>query len=349
MLRVTSSYCMSGALLALLLSASSPTCAAGTGAAAALEIRVEQRIAQYHKAFPQIAFVQLRDLEDLAPLLPLANSLGADASNVDYEHPADLRQTLLDVQTQRLTQMLIHGLPSATLFRVNDAPLTARPLVCLLTMDERNFVHHPRAATAFMTDFLDEQLTRVPESSVLDNTAFVHYTLDHELFHCVDGFRNGALYPRTLSDIQSCYHHHRAELRAEIFAALAHLARYPTQRGFLSSLARIRALGLLSWDPTHYTVPALRQLAALPAHGVPNEDIVGLVDLAEQKALHLSPELGEHQRFMVAAYHLARRNGLAASEFPPETAALASFEPDISVLQALSAELQTALAAMQGP
>ena len=86
-------------------------------------------------------------------------------------------------------------------------------------------------------------------------------SMSHEVFHCIDAYANGFLYPRTFDPIKVSLDRVRVELRADIFASLAHLSRQPNGMKFLKSLATARTVNMLSGNIEHYTSDVIYMLA----------------------------------------------------------------------------------------
>ena len=64
-------------------------------------------IKKYSAAYPEIHFINLVGIAGYNELKTLPLQLGNNASNVDYEHPPEVRQLLLDAQMERIAQMII--------------------------------------------------------------------------------------------------------------------------------------------------------------------------------------------------------------------------------------------------
>lgn len=223
---------------------------------------VASRLADYTNVFPEVAFYHLRGPADLAKLNQLTKQLGNGASNVDYEHPPKLRKLLLEAQMGRIELMLNYSMPSSTLFKTGENSLFHKPYLCVITLDENIFLTDQLAATRFITG-QDKITTRnFPTNTVLDNQTFINFTIDHEVFHCLDAYLNGPTRPKTKSQLTASYHDYRAEIRADSYAALMHrMSSRPDS--FLFNLANYRSLNIIYWDITHYTSPAIRQILHL--------------------------------------------------------------------------------------
>ena len=258
---------------------------------------INEQLSIYSEAYPEIDFVLLYKMEDFDQLTPLTGSLGEDLSNVDYEHPEDLRITLVEAQEYRIALQLENGNGSATLFKTPNSLITNKPYTCLITMGLP--LHEgDLAATRFIYDISDEALKSLPESYHLDNQDFLAYSVDHEIFHCIDSYTNGFMYPKTRDPVKSLLDRSHAERRAEIFAAMAHLSRQPNGKKFLLNLANARTLSLLNADVEHYTSDALIMMVE---SSKPNNTL-GIIELA-RKSMRIADDnelsFTEHKDFIV--------------------------------------------------
>ncbi|MDX2476158.1 MAG: hypothetical protein QNL05_02210 [Gammaproteobacteria bacterium] len=145
----------------------------------------------------------------------------------------------------------------------------------------------------------DEALKSLPESYHLDNQDFMAYSVDHEIFHCIDSYTNGFMYPKTRDPVKSLLDRSHAELRADIFAAMAHLSRQPNGKKFLLNLAIARTLNLLNSDLEHYTSDVLIMMVE---SSKPNNTL-GIKELA-RKSMRIADDnelsFSEHKEFIVA-------------------------------------------------
>ena len=258
---------------------------------------IGEQLSIYREAYPKIEFVLLNNTEDFDQLTPLTGSLGKDLSNVDYEHPDGLRVTLVEAQEYRIALQLEHGNGTATLFKTPNSQISNKPYTCLITLGLP--LHEgDLAATRFIYDISDEALKSLPESYHLDNQDFLAYSVDHEIFHCIDSYTNGFMYPKTRDPVKSLLDRSHAELRADIFAAMAHLSRQPNGKKFLLNLAIARTLNLLNSDLEHYTSDVLIMMVE---SSKPNNTL-GINELA-RKSMRIAddnePSFTEHKEFIV--------------------------------------------------
>ena len=260
---------------------------------------IDKQITLYRAAYPEIEFKLLYKMADFDLLMPLTHSLGEDLSNVDYEHPGDLRITLVEAQEYRIAFQLANGNATATLFKTPNARITDKPYSCLITLSIPLLNEAASAATQFMYGIEDDTFNSIPESYYIDNQDFLAYSIDHEVFHCIDAYVNGSLYPRTLDPLKACLDRTRAEQRTEIFAAMAHLSRQPNGIRFLKNLATARTVSLLSGDVEHYTSEVLYKLAASSKLYI-KDDIKALAEESMLYAENMAPSYKDHKEFLVA-------------------------------------------------
>ena len=262
---------------------------------------IDEQLSIYGEAYPEIDFVLLYKMEDFNQLKPLTSSLGEDVRNVDYEHPDDLRLTLVEAQEYRIALQLMNNNSSATLFKTPNSRLTEKPYTCLITLNTLLLDESALAASRFMYDIDDEALTSIAESNLINNHDFLVYSIDHEVFHCIDAYTNGFMYPKTRDPVKSLLERCRAEQRAEIFAAMAHLSRQPTGKKFLLNLANARTLSLLNADVEHYTSDALIMMVE---SSKPNNTL-GIQELV-RKSMRIAedhePSFTEHKEFIVTLW-----------------------------------------------
>jgi len=260
---------------------------------------IDKQITLYRAAYPEIEFKLLYKMADFDLLMPLTHSLGEGLSNVDYEHQGDLRITLVEAQEYRIAFQLANGNATATLFKTPNARITDKPYSCLITLSIPLLDEAASAATQFMYGIEDDTFNSIPESYYIDNQDFLAYSIDHEVFHCIDAYVNGSLYPRTLDPLKACLDRTRAEQRTEIFAAMAHLSRQPNGIRFLKNLATARTVSLLSGDVEHYTSEVLYKLAASSKLYI-KDDIKALAEESMLYAENKAPSYKDHKEFLVA-------------------------------------------------
>lgn len=305
---------------------------------------IQNRLHDYQQAYTDIEFVLIDSAEDYGQLLPLTESLGEDVSNLDYQHPDTMRQELVEVQQYRIGVLLDSGSGSSTLFKTPNAKITSKPYSCLITLNQSLLDNNPLAATSLMYGLDEQDLAAMPVELHIDNDRFLLYMLDHEVFHCVDGYMNGYLYPQTSDPLKADRDRSVAELRTEIFAAMAHLTRNPGDKRLLNNLSRARTLGLLDWDVEHYTSAALQQLMRQAKAYEP--DIKSLARQAMDFAEGVTPSFEDHVSFLVAAWAVVQEHGLVMEDIPADYATLPQYQPDPARVRVISDDLDKVITAI---
>ena len=306
--------------------------------------QLKARLDDYRSAYPEIEFILLNTVNEFDAILPLSRSLGKSVVNLDYEHPEALREQLIELQEYRIDLMLDEGSASASLFGTPDAEITAKPYSCLITLSKSLLGRDQLAATRMMYNLDDEQLSVIPEELHLDNRDFLLYAIDHEVFHCVDVYLNGFLYPQTYDPLKACNDRAQAELKAEVFSVMAHLSRTGMKKGMLKNLVYARTFSLLDWDVEHYTVDIINDISQLEIEG--SRGIKVLVNDALKYARDVRPTFPEYIEFLTAAWVVTQKYGLEKNDIPAECHVLEDHEPDPEKIIELSADINDVLQAM---
>ena len=310
---------------------------------------VDSRLREYARAFPEIQFVHLAGELDIDRALMLQQHLGPGARDLTYEHGPDEVDLLIEAQIQRIALMLANELPSATLFSVEQSTEFEAPYVCVISLDSTLFRRDSWAATQLLLGDLDIAAEELVADAKIDNERFFAFTLDHEVFHCLDAYLNGPTIRRTTTELDGCYEFFRSEQRAELFAALVSRARGDAPGDFLNSLAEYRTLALLDWDYMHYTVPALRS-AQEPAHS--DFAALGLADLARYSSTFADAAVVARETFpgfLASAHHVAVSRGGVAASTAPEAGELRHVDKDHKQVAALNSALNSAQRSIAGP
>ena len=306
---------------------------------------IGERLTVYKVAYPEIEFVLLTSTEDLDQLIPLTGSLGKDLSNVDYEHPESARITLVEAQEYRIGLQLKNGNGTATLFKTPNARITKKPYTCLITLNIPLLDESALAASRFMYDMDDAALSSLSESYLIDNKDFLVYSFDHEMFHCVDAYSNGFLFAMTQDPVKSSLDRSRAELRAEIFAAIAHLSRQPNGKRFLLNQAIARTLSLLSGDVEHYTSDVLIMLVESSEQN-DTHDIKALVKKSMRLADDHAVSYAEYKQFLVDLRTVLEELDIDTDTFFTEYPSVADEAPSDKNVESLRNSLNMAKVAI---
>jgi len=272
---------------------------------------VTQQLAHYTKNFPELTFVWLRGEEDLPRVQELSLALGEGADDEVYEHSAAARETLLEAEFGRIAQLIQMNSPSSTLFRTGKHSEYKTPHVCVITLDDRQFLSDRLAASRF---FLGTE--QVPKDLIVSPVTTLRFTLDHEVFHCLDAYMNGPMYPKTRSRAHAQYSQLQAEMRADFFASVM-LRKNHNDTKFVRTLAKVRTLGLLYWDLAHFTRPALSVALQEPLDDLKHDDMRSMAQMARRVVHQLQPSYAHFEHWRASIYWAAVSSGSLAAENDP--------------------------------
>lgn len=327
-------------LIATLLTLSSITAQASEG--------VKLQLANYEDYYPEVNFIHLDGLSGFKYLNSLPMRLGIGASNVDYEHRPNARELLIETQMGRIEMMLEERMPSATLFLTGENSAFTQPYVCVITLDDTVLLSDPLAATRFITGTKASE--NLPYQTSLDNGSFLLFTVDHEVFHCLDAYLNGPTRPMTRSQITASHSEFRAEQRADFYAALMHKSRPGSPDNFLRDVASFRTLSFNNWDITHYTAPILRRAISIDHSRIVHLDIEGLLSLSMHEADQFIMTRELYLRFLVSAVHAANILNIAevsSSQVVSEIMQL-KYKPDERLVSQIREDVILAQRAVSG-
>jgi hypothetical protein len=270
----------------------------------------------YAMSYPDIHFVLLSGQAAGEYVNDFNQLLGDEASNLDYEHPEQVRDLLMQVQIDRIRLMLDEDMPSSTLFKAGKNSALTRPFICVLTLNENVFVGDPLATTRFITG--TDKDSDIHYLKVLDNKSFLHFTFHHEVFHCLDAYHNGPTRPMTKSKITSSYSDFRAEQRADLYASVMHRFDSLSETSFLKDLAGFRALSIFNWDISHYTTAAINHAMTISNADFVDLKTVELVEFAMNQADQVVITRASYNEFLAAAAHMAMSLGIVKAHLAPE-------------------------------
>jgi len=272
---------------------------------------VTRQLARYKKAFPDMTFVWLRGEEDLPQVQELSFALGEGADDEVYAHGPEARETLLEAEFGRIAQLIQMNSPSSTLFRTGKHADYKTPHVCVITLDDRQFLSDRLAASRF---FLGTE--QVPKDLIVSPVTTLRFTLDHEVFHCLDAYMNGPMFPKTVSRARAQYSQLQAEMRADFFASVM-LRKNQHDTDFVRTLAKVRTLGLLYWDLAHFTRPALSVALQEPIENIRHDDIRAMAHMARRVVHQLQPSFAHFEHWRASIYWAAVSSGSQAAENDP--------------------------------
>jgi len=219
---------------------------------------VDQQLALYARRIPEMGFIRIYGEKGARFTGQLAGLLGNGAENVDYEHEEEQRLDLVNLQLHRIAGMVEAGLPSATLFKLGKDSAFDHRYLCVITLDTAPYQLDPDYATHLMTSDMDLGLSGSPNQPFIRNEDFLRFTVDHEVFHCLNSYFNGASFRKTSDGVTSHYDHFVNEAKADAYASLMFNRVHARKKEFLKHVAAIRTQALAVTDTLHTTSDVIR-------------------------------------------------------------------------------------------
>ena len=245
-----------------------------------LELIIQDRINYYNNKYPDIRFVHLAGGKDwTGELIAIITMLGSQVSAMDYEHPPELREDVMEVSLERLRRMLKYDIVSATLFRVGQDSIFERPQLCVITLNPDAFVASDLKATQYMLDVSDEVLEKIHPSRYLNNKDHLEFTLDHEAYHCLDSHYHGGV-PMTQETLGGEYYLFRRESVADAYAMAKHIQSRRMVTAYARNLVHYRALWMFTDSPNRCTFETVREVLKYPPGSLVNMSDTELGELA---------------------------------------------------------------------
>lgn len=288
----------------------------GTATSEALDQIVLSRLAFYARHYPDIDFVVLDSAGAVSRnMAALARIIGEEADPLDYEHPADLRHELLYVTLMRIQFLLGTDVGSATLFRPGKGALARRKVVCVVTINPRAIAGDDRAATLHLLDLTDTEADAIPRDRYLSHVEHLKFTLDHEIYHCLDSRFNGPM-PTSHRKQWSDYQMLKDEAGADAFGAIMNIAEHGAITHYVKTLRTIRGLALLAGDPNHYTYATLGAVFKLDPAALADDDVRRRFELATSIRDRTAGSYDHYLRYAAAATIAMRRLGVTTTGKP---------------------------------
>ena len=181
---------------------------------------VSDQILFYNEEYKQIKFVQYPGGEDwLANITSLLNYLDTGSASMDYDHPEELRHTLLEMSLNKFAMMLQNVSASSSLFKIIKDASSSYNAVCALSLNPCIVANDDITATKHLASFSDSLFSKIPKESYLDHRKHLRFIINHEVYHCLDSYYNGPV-PRSNKKHWAGYTQYRNELGADVYALL---------------------------------------------------------------------------------------------------------------------------------
>jgi len=268
---------------------------------------VDRQLARYSRLIPELGFLRIYKTngnsngEAIVNRLPAL--LGNDAVDMDYEHDETQNRDVVDLQFYRIAKMVEQGLPSATLFKLGADSVFDHRYLCVVTLDTRPFRRDPAYATSFMTSDIEPGLSVNRNEPYIRNEDFLRFTVDHEAFHCLDAYFNGAPFRKTSDPLTSHYDHYLSEMRADAYASLMFNLVRGHKKDFLARLATLRTQSLAATDTFHVSSDVIVAAArvCLAVDRLEPEEVINIATKLVDQTVPGLADYGEYMANVVAA------------------------------------------------
>lgn len=276
---------------------------------------ISRKLALYNDAFRSIRFIHLEGGEDWAgELVALLTLLGVDAVPLDYQHPPDMRGTLFDVTVERLHRLLQNDVMSATMFGVTPDSVLDRPNVCVITLNPETFPANDLDATRLLIGVTDELAGRIHRARHVDHRHLLHYSLEHEVFHCLDTYYYGGA-PMTHEQFGGEYNMFRRESGADAWALAMHLRTSGEVTVFARNMVYLSELWMFSDSPNRCTSESMLRLLESDPGKLAAMSLQELVELvAGVRDASVAP-YRDYVRQMAVALQAVRRLGIDTGSY----------------------------------
>lgn len=289
---------------------------------------IDAQLHMYRRAFPEIVFVHARGGErwrdDFVAIVAL---LGEAPSAMDYGHPPEFRGDVMDVSMQFMAFNLQQNIVSASLFRTDvHGVLKGMPL-CVLTLNPDGYADTSLAATTYMLNLPEHLAQRIHPSRLLDPRDQLRYTVDHEVFHCLDSMRLGGA-PMTTKRFGGEYNQFLRESGADAFALAMHLQKQGASSLFAQNLCLVQALWLTMDGPNRNTFESVYKVYRQPESVYIGKTVTELFELADKVR---KEAVGSYEFYLgqrAAEIQAAQALGYEPSDFGDDWARLAERPSD---------------------
>jgi len=265
---------------------------------------LDKKIKYYRRLYPKITFLNLQSQDEL-PTLDLI--LGYQPKNLDYEHPVELREDLMNVSAERIWLMLRSKLPSASAFKA-DTPLGWQENVCVLTINPHEVAADSIRATQHLLDLPQEVIQKIPRNMQLPPDDYLAFVIDHEIYHCLKSIYVG---PQLMShkEFWASYNHFHNEQGADAYALGMHIKSSDEDSIFAKNILIIRGMALYNADPEHLTCKAMENVLKIPSRNIAKMSAHEVFDMANQIKKRLTASYDEYIKYLASAVQAIKELG----------------------------------------
>ena len=244
-----------------------------------LDKLLSEKLDRYKKEYPEIHFLVLQGGEQtVANMVALGKAIGRKPVNLDYEHPPELREDLINLSVNRILQMLQSKMPSSSLFRTSKKP-QGQQYVCVLAINPGYIAGDSMRATRHLLDQPLEFIRKIPGDYHLSAEDYLAFVIDHEMFHCLQSMYIGPQ-PMSHKNLWGEYFQFLNEQAADFYALGMHIRKRGGATAFTRNIQLIRGASLASADANHFTSKAIQQVLKMPANEFTEADAKGVFTIA---------------------------------------------------------------------
>ena len=268
----------------------------------------------YASEFRDIDFIILDSTADIGRnMQALGQIIGENPDALDYEHPEDLRETLLLVTLGRIEYLMEMDAGSSTLFRPGTNAMAQRKYACVITIDPLGIAANGQVATRHLLDLTDEEFNKIAQKKYLDHVSHLNFTFDHEVYHCLDTRFNGPI-PMSQHEYWSGYQSRKNELGADAFGIIMNLAANRKVTDYAKRIKNIRGLALLNNDIDHYTYDSIATALELDPVKLSESSVTERFKIASKIRRQYFGTYDEYVRYMQAAEFAAQHLSMQSEE-----------------------------------
>jgi hypothetical protein len=308
---------------------------------------LEKKVEYYRQLYPDLSFLILKGGDELVTdMMTLDKALGVEPKSLDYEHPPALREDLMFVSANRILQMLQYKMPSASLFKVDEAQ-GLQENICVITMHPQSVAADSIQATQNLLGLPSAFVRKIPKDLRLSEDEYLDYVFDHEVYHCLQSMYVG---PQKMSkkEVWGEYCHHHNELGADAYALGMNINKMGKITPFAKNVKRIRGTALSTADPSHMTCKATDQLFTIPAKTISGMNAKDVFKMATDIKKKTTIGYDEYLQFMASAVQAMNDLGVDAQISEEMDAAIKGIKPDPSQVIALIDRTKLCLSELSG-
>ena len=308
-----------------------------------LEKLLNDRIEDYKQRYPEINFLLLRGGDQtVEDIVTLGTVLGKQPANMDYEHPAELREDLVNVSVNRILLMLKSQMPSSSLFKTNK-----KQYVCVLAISPVTIAANSIQATRHLLDQPLEFIRNIPRQLLLSPEDYLAFAIDHEVYHCLQSMYSGPQ-PMSQKKLWGEYYQFLNEQAADFYGLGMHIREHGGATAFTRNVQRIRCTSLASADANHFTSKGIQQVLKIPAREFINADVSEVFAKARYFREREVIDYDTYIQYVASAIEAMKVLGLSSLITEELQISIVEISPDPSQVNELVSHTRQCLAELAG-